>query len=86
MPFGIGSGASSLDMIVEEGVQEGRASRRNFPVQIHTCTRNHIPRASNTMSAIEKANSLLQSDPSQAEQIYKGVLTSNDSERHELPH
>ncbi|KAG8988007.1 26S proteasome regulatory subunit rpn6 [Tulasnella sp. 427] len=32
------------------------------------------------MSAIEKANSLLESDPSQAEQIYKSVLTSNDSE------
>ncbi|KIO22311.1 hypothetical protein M407DRAFT_15709 [Tulasnella calospora MUT 4182] len=35
------------------------------------------------MSAIEKADSLLQSDPAQAEQIYRSVLTSNDSDDRE---
>ncbi|KAG9044578.1 26S proteasome regulatory subunit rpn6 [Tulasnella sp. UAMH 9824] len=35
------------------------------------------------MSAIEKADSLLQSDLSQADQIYKSVLTSNDSDDRE---
>ncbi|KAG8854001.1 26S proteasome regulatory subunit rpn6 [Tulasnella sp. 330] len=32
------------------------------------------------MSSIEKANELLKSDPQQAEQIYKSVLSSNDSD------
>ncbi|KAG8939853.1 26S proteasome regulatory subunit rpn6 [Tulasnella sp. 424] len=32
------------------------------------------------MSAISQANSLLESDPAQAEQIYKSVLTANDSD------